>query len=69
MSLKIIAIVATIKIFMLVRYVTVVANAVLYSLQLTAKIIATTLRNRTNLINVLISLLKCLFLKLGEINW
>jgi hypothetical protein len=69
MSLKIIAIVATIKFFMLVRYVTVVANAVLYSLQLTAKIIATTLRNRTNLINVLISLLKCLFLKLGEINW
>jgi hypothetical protein len=69
MSLKIIAIVATIKIFMSVRHVTVVANAVLYSLQLTAKIIATTLRNRTNLINVLISLLKCLFLKLGEINW
>jgi hypothetical protein len=52
MSLKIIAIVATIKILMSVRHVTVVANAVLHPLQLTAKIIATMLRNRTNIHNV-----------------
>jgi hypothetical protein len=53
MSLKIITIVATIKILMSVRHVTVVANDVLHPLQFTAKIIVTTLRNRTNIHNVI----------------
>jgi hypothetical protein len=53
MSLKIIAIIATIKILMSVRHVIVVANVVLHPLQLTVKIIATTLRNRTNIHNVI----------------
>jgi hypothetical protein len=53
MSLKIIATVATIKILMSVRHITVVANTVLHLLQETAKIIATTPRNRTNIHNVI----------------
>jgi hypothetical protein len=53
MSLKIIAIVATIKILMSVRHVTVVPNAVLHPLQLTTKIITTTLRNQTNIHNMI----------------
>jgi hypothetical protein len=48
MSLKLIAIVATIKILMSVRHVKVVANVVLHPLQLIAKIVVTTPRNITN---------------------
>jgi hypothetical protein len=53
MSLKIIAIAASIKILMLVSHVTVVVNVVLHSLQLTAINIVTTPRNRTNIHNVI----------------
>jgi hypothetical protein len=53
MSLKIIAIAATVKNLMSVRHVTVVANVVLHPLQLTVKIIATTPRNRTNIHDVI----------------
>jgi hypothetical protein len=53
MSLKIIASVAPIKILMLARHVAVVANAVLHSLQMSVKIIAITLRNRTNIHNMI----------------
>jgi hypothetical protein len=53
MSLKIIAIAATIKILMSVSHITVVVNAVLHPLQLTTKIIVTMPRNRTNIHNVI----------------
>jgi hypothetical protein len=53
MSLKIIAIAATVKILMSVSHVTVVVNAVLHPLQLTAKIIVTMLRNITNIHNMI----------------
>jgi hypothetical protein len=53
MYLKIIAIVAMVKYFMSVSHITVVVNTVLYPLQLTAKIIVTTSRNRTNINNVI----------------
>jgi hypothetical protein len=53
MSLKIFAIAAIVKNLMSVRHVTVAANVVLHPLQLTAKIIATTLRNRTNIHDVI----------------
>jgi hypothetical protein len=53
MSLKIIAIAATVKILMSVRHVIVVANAVVYPLQLTAKIIITMARNRINIHNMI----------------
>jgi hypothetical protein len=48
MSLKLIAIVITVKILMSVTYVKVVANAVLHPLQLIVKIVVTRLRKRTN---------------------
>jgi hypothetical protein len=51
--LKIIAIVAMVKYFMSVSHITVVVNTVLYPLQLTAKIIVTTSRNRTNIHNMI----------------
>jgi hypothetical protein len=53
MSLRIIAIVTTVKILMSVSHVTIVVNVVLYPLQLTTKIIITTTRNRTNIHNVI----------------
>jgi hypothetical protein len=53
MSLRIIAIVTTVKILMSVSHVTIVVNVVLYPLQLTTKIIVTTTRNRTNIHNVI----------------
>jgi hypothetical protein len=53
MSLKIITIAATVKILMSVSHVTVFVNAALHPLQLTAKIIVTTPRNRTNIHNVI----------------
>jgi hypothetical protein len=46
--LKLIVIIATIKILISVRHIKIVANAVLHPLQLTTKIIVTMLRNRTN---------------------
>jgi hypothetical protein len=48
MSLKLIAIVITVKILMSVTYVKVVVNAVLHPLQLIVKIVVTRLRKRTN---------------------
>jgi hypothetical protein len=48
MSLKLIAIVITVKILMSVTYVKVIANAVMHLLQLIVKIIVTRLRKRTN---------------------
>jgi hypothetical protein len=47
-SLKLIVIVATVKILMSVRHVKIVANVILHPFQLTAKIVVTTPRNRTN---------------------
>jgi hypothetical protein len=47
-TLKLIVIIATVKILMLVRHVNIVANVVLHTLHLTAKSVVTTLRNRTN---------------------
>jgi hypothetical protein len=48
MYLKLIAITTTVKILMSVRHVKIIVNMILHSLQLIAKIIATTPRNRTN---------------------
>jgi hypothetical protein len=53
MFLKIIAITATVKILMSVSHVTVVVNVVLHLLQLTTKIIVITLRNITNIHNMI----------------
>jgi hypothetical protein len=53
MSLRIIAVVVTVKILMPVSHITVVINAVMHPLQMTAKIIVTTMRNRTNIHNMI----------------
>jgi hypothetical protein len=53
MSLRIIAVVVTVKILMPVSHITVVINAVMHPLQMTAKIIVTTTRNRTNIHNMI----------------
>jgi hypothetical protein len=53
MSLRIIAVVVTVKNLMSVSHITVVINAVMHPLQMTAKIIVTTARNRTNIHNMI----------------
>jgi hypothetical protein len=53
MSLKIIAIAATLKILMSVSHTTVVVNTVLHPLQPTAKIIVTMPSNRTDIHNMI----------------